>query len=95
MGRNKKLIPSIALNVHLPTDLHAKLTLHLYSELEQRVPMGAYQEFLSARIREYFENKQLDLAPFIPNTTENAWVVSGNTDAILGLKFHLMKGEGK
>lgn len=50
----RKIIRPQSLHLHLPEDVMAKLYIHLFSEVEGRVPMGAYQRFLSARIREYF-----------------------------------------
>ena len=64
MPRRKNLIRSIDLHVMVPEDLHAQLTLHLYSPLEGRVPDGAYKAWLCERIKEYFTNRQLDLAPW-------------------------------
>lgn len=49
--------------IRLPTDLHARLQLHLASEAEGRVPYGSTTEFYSSRIREFFEHKRVDLAP--------------------------------
>lgn len=62
MPRPKNSNPSVPLHVYLPPDARARLDLHLYSEAEERVPQGAYARFLSARIREFFEWRTLDLA---------------------------------
>lgn len=48
----------------LPQSVRTRLDLFLYSTLEQRVPLGAYQEFFLERIREFFESRRLDLTPF-------------------------------
>ncbi len=48
----------------LPASTRTRLDLFLYSELEQRVPQGAYQNFFLERIREFFESRRLDLTPF-------------------------------
>jgi hypothetical protein len=58
MSRRKNLIPSRKLTVMIPEDLFAKLTLHLYSESAQRVPLGSYQGFFVERIQEYFSNRE-------------------------------------
>ena len=90
MGRRKNLIPSIMLNVALPLDVHTRLSAQLYSELEGRVPVGAYQRFFVEMIRERFEGKSLDLAPFIPEAPAGAFIVNGTTESILALKYRLM-----
>lgn len=89
MPRSPNVIPSIKLHTSLPEDLHAKLTLHLFSDLEGRVPACAYQEFFCERIREYFEHKHLDLAPYIPGMGAGNCVVSGAPVSIEMLKHIL------
>jgi hypothetical protein len=39
----------------LPEDVRAKLDILLWSAVEKRVPLGAYQAFFLERIRDYFE----------------------------------------
>ena len=55
MSRRPNVIPPTRLTLRLPEDVRAKLDLHLFSELEGRVPQGRYQEFFLARIKEYFD----------------------------------------
>tara|TARA_R110000868_G_scaffold4713_2_gene29261 strand:+ start:3074 stop:3352 length:279 start_codon:yes stop_codon:yes gene_type:complete len=64
VSRRPNPIPSIKLTTWLPEDVHTQLTLSLFSPLENRVPLGGYQAFLVARIREYFNRHTLDLAPY-------------------------------
>jgi hypothetical protein len=64
MARPKNLIPTVYLNLGLPEDLHARLTILLFSETENRVPLGGYQEFFVTLLREYFSHQQVDLAPW-------------------------------
>jgi hypothetical protein len=54
MPRKPNIIPSIRLGTTIPEDLRAKLDLYLFSEIEGRVPQGAYQRFICERIREFF-----------------------------------------
>ncbi len=54
MARPKKTIRTIFKNIGLPEDLVAKLELHLYSEVEGRIPLGAQQEFFTKLLRDYF-----------------------------------------
>ena len=85
MSRRPNLIPSRLLNVALPEDVLGRLALHLYSDLEQRVPHGAYSRFLTERIREHFAAQYLDLAPWT-NADPGAFIVSGPPEAIALLK---------
>ncbi len=55
------IIRPIKLTTTFPEDVRVKLDLHLYSEVEQRVPKGAYQAFLVDRIRKFFSHRQLQL----------------------------------
>jgi hypothetical protein len=64
MPRKANVIPSDRLYAHIPRDLLVKLNLHLWSELENRVPYGAHSTWIAERIRDYFEYRSLDLAPF-------------------------------
>lgn len=54
MGRKPNIIPSHQVCVRLPEDVYLKLMLHLHSEVEGRVPVGALQRFFMERITEYF-----------------------------------------
>lgn len=65
MPRPKPIIPNEELHITLPQDVKGRLSLALWSELEQRVPFGAYNNFFKERVREYFERGSLDLAPFL------------------------------
>lgn len=91
MPRPKSVIPMIFMAARVPEDLHTKLTLHLYSEVEGRIPQGAQQDWWSARIREFFGNKRLDLAPYA-NAEPGVYIVSGSPAAIEMLK-NTLRGE--
>lgn len=54
MPNNYRIDRPTSLHISLPVSLRARLDLHLYSGLEGRIPKGAYQTFISERIREYF-----------------------------------------
>jgi hypothetical protein len=64
MPRRPAVDRPIQLTTTLPESVRALLDLHLWSEVEGRVPKGAYQAFLLERIREHFDWQSLDLAPF-------------------------------
>jgi hypothetical protein len=57
MPRPPDILRPVSLHTSIPEDLHAKLTLYLYSESEQRVPKGAYQKFIRDRITEFFNQR--------------------------------------
>ena len=64
MPRPPNVIRPSLLHLALPEDIRAKLDLFLWSDLEGRVPKGAYQRFFMERIQEYFGWTRLDLTPF-------------------------------
>lgn len=85
MARLPDVIRPVKLTTTLPEDIRVKLDLHLYSDLEHRVPKGAYQRFIMDRIQEFFHNQTLNLAEYCnaPVTTIN---VRGSPAAISILK---------
>ena len=88
MSRRPNLVPSQQLNLALPIDVHSKLSLHLYSGLEQRVPHGAYSRFLVEQVRQFFSDEHLDLAPYL-GSEPRAFIISGSPQAIAALKRRL------
>lgn len=54
MPRAKNTIPTLQLNVAIPTDLMGKLELYLFSEVEGKVPHGAKSELVSNLLRQHF-----------------------------------------
>lgn len=50
MARPKKVIPSVEKNISLPQDLVLRVDLELHSDLEGRVPHGAWARYVSALI---------------------------------------------
>ena len=66
MPRPKNLQPSESLHVRLPGSLQERLSRHLFSDVEQRVPLGAYQRFLTELLIAYFNGKVLDVSHWAP-----------------------------
>ena len=91
MPRKPAIVPNTHIHTTLPPNLATKLELHLYSELEERVPRGAMQAFLVARIAEYFDRTTVDLAPYM-NTLPNEVVISGHPHSVDKLIHHLKGG---
>jgi len=88
MSRHANPIPSQPLNVALPLPLYTKLGAHLYSELEMRVPHGAYSRFMIDLLQLHFAQRELDLAPFV-NAPPGAFVIKGSPEAINALTVKL------
>lgn len=65
MGRKALPVPSVKLTTSLDSELMTKLDLRLWSEVEGRIPQGAYKAHLERLLREDFETKRLDLSPYI------------------------------
>lgn len=57
MGRPRKAVPSIEKNISLPRDLVARVDLELYSDLEGKVPFGAWQRYVESLIRADLERR--------------------------------------
>ena len=55
MSGRPNILRPIKLTTTLPEDVYARLTTYLYSEVEGRVPKGAYQRFIVERTREFFK----------------------------------------
>ena len=55
-GARPAIQPPIHLHTTIPQDLWTRMTLHLWSPAEKRVPKGAYQQFLVGLVRNYFAN---------------------------------------
>ena len=65
MPRQPSITPNRHFHTTIPADLGVRLDLLLYSESLGRVPYGAYQELLIRLLRQFFEEKEFDLAPFL------------------------------
>lgn len=88
MPRKPEIDRPVSLHLMLPESEHGRLTLHLFSPLENRVPKGAFQRFFLERLRDFFASKRLDLAPYgFPQGFE----VWGNKDMIDTLQAFLSK----
>lgn len=61
MPRKPDLDPPVHLKTSLPESVRTRLDLLLFSEIEGRVPKGAYQDFFLQRIQEFFTWRKLDL----------------------------------
>ena len=57
MSRPRNTVRTVYSHIGLPEDLAAQVELHLYSEVEGKVPHGAKQEFFAQLVREFFRPK--------------------------------------
>lgn len=57
MARPRKAIRPVEKTVSLPEDLVARVELELYSELEGKVPFGAWQKYLERLIRSDLDSR--------------------------------------
>jgi hypothetical protein len=88
MPRHPNLIPTQMLNVALPLPVYTQMCAYLHSDLERRIPQGAFSRFLSELIRQFFNEKHMDLAPYL-NVPSGALIVSGTPESIEALKRKL------
>lgn len=58
MGRRKNITPSIEKTICLPIDLVVKVDLVLYSELEDRVPFGAWQKLITELLNRWLTEQK-------------------------------------
>ena len=93
MPTPRNAIPSRKLHLALPAEVGAALDLHLFSEVEGRIPKGSHARFLSERIREYLEWGALDLAPYLQDAPPGSvvWGPRGLVDllrnALQGIRY--------
>ena len=59
MPRPKKIDRPVPKTLHLPESLVAQVDLLLFSEVEGRVPMGAWQKYLSSLILQDLEKRNV------------------------------------
>lgn len=61
MPRPRNIERTEQLCVWLPESLLGRLTLHLWSDAEQRVPHGAFQRFITQLLTDYFKRIDSDV----------------------------------
>lgn len=59
MPRPRSIIPTVSLHTKIRQDLHTRLTLHLWSTVEGRVPQGAYAAWIENQIRKELEQRNV------------------------------------
>ncbi len=86
MPAPRKLMRPTELCLVLPEDERARLDLHLWSEVEGRVPKGQYQAFFVERLREFFGWRRLDLGAWgFPEGMQ----ITGTEEALQHLRYKL------
>lgn len=89
-GRRPNIEPSVATNLHLPEAVRTRLDLILFSELEGRIPKGAYGRFFLERLQEFFTTKSADLSALL-GLPLGSCIVKARPEALLLLSSHLSK----
>lgn len=65
MARPKNTLRTIQVNFAIPEDLVAKMELHLFSEVEAKIPHGARSTLVARLLREYFRKlEEIAGSPF-------------------------------
>lgn len=54
----RRKLETTRLEISLPLPLRAQMDMRLFSELEGRVPHGAYSKFIEGLIRDHFRKEQ-------------------------------------
>lgn len=82
MPRKPAVTPNKHLHTTIPADLAARLDLLLWSELENRVPQGAYQDFICNAIRDFFNKRTVDVSPYLPDTSPGQHFITATSDTL-------------
>jgi hypothetical protein len=88
MARPRNIVRPVSLRTTFPEDIRGRLDLYLWSDVENKVPQGAYQQFLISRIREFFEDASLDIGPWLA-PVEPPMLIRGSPRAIDALTTYL------
>lgn len=88
MPRRPNIDRPVRLELKMRESIRSRLDLWLWSEAEQRVPKGKYQEFFEGRVNAFFNNVSLDLTPF----GMEGVTVEGSKDSIAALQARLRNG---
>ena len=84
MGRPPLVDRPRKLTLHLTESVLAQLDLLLISDVDGKVPQGAYKTFFEARIREYLKQRPLPLEPY---GFPQGYFVTGPTEMVEAVKF--------
>lgn len=91
MSRPRRVIRPTSLEVSIPETIRGRLDLFLFSEVEGRVPLGAYSRLVTRLLSEFFEGEELPLSPYVP-AAPHGTSVHGSKHAIGLLEKHLEAG---
>lgn len=91
MPRPKNVTKARDLHVCIPPEEANWLEISLYSEAEQRVPVGAKARFISECIRERMAGRVLDMAPYLVGFPSGSFI-RGPNYIIEALETELKKG---
>ena len=89
MSRRARITPNIHLHTTLPADVSTRLSLLLFSEVEGCVPRGKVQELITRLLRQYFEDKEVNLEGYIRQPVPQPLLVRGSVHTLSTLINHL------
>lgn len=89
MPKPKNIVPSHYLNVAIPLPTFTKLVMHLNSDLEGRVPHGAFSKFLTELLEGFFTEAHVDLSAYDPGLPPDLYILRGPSEAIRVLERKL------
>lgn len=89
MPRHPDILRPTRLETSLPEDLRARLDLHLYSELEGKVPKGAYQKLIIQLLSEALDQESLDLGDWCGMVPKGTYILRSSRANIEQLKLLL------
>lgn len=73
MARPYNILRPVKFHISLPEDLKAKVDLHLWSQVEQRIPTGKLSEFFTDLARQFFSGgKPIVHETLLTNSTDTA-----------------------
>lgn len=91
MARPPNIRRPVSIHTHLPEDVWTRLSLHLLSDAQGKVPRGAYSAFLEERISEFFDTAILDIGPWL-DASGPPLIIKGSPHSIDRLKAWLEAG---
>ena len=65
MARKAAITPNQHVHTTIPADLGIRVELLLHSELEGKVPRGAWQDLIVQLLTQHLDHRSLDLSPFV------------------------------
>ena len=85
MGRMKSANPSKRVEIWLPGDLYSRVSSELWSDLEGKIPFGAWTRWLQTLADLHYNSVQIDASLYAPELPIGS-LLSGDPATISALK---------